>query len=421
MEIGVEIEGLHASVVLAGRLDAAWSNAVGEALDRCIREGVHQIGVDLAAVSFLSSGGIRVLLAARKQLARIDGTLKLERPSAAVVQILELSGLSALLSQADLEPVTAAASSPLDSGTTPKKSGEDAAPPEVTERAGARIESWPGGRVASLRVHTLGDPDATLAGRANKLIPWRFPAGSLGLGHGAFGSDATECRVRVGEFLAVAGVASTLPADEAAALPDWVAVAGDLVPEIFTAAALVVTGEPDRLVRFEVPRDTAPMGLAMLAEIALARAGTPLAVIVLVAEAAQLVGAALRRPPLTEMPLLRFPEIRDNLTFTAEPAWADSLALVVGVVGRGIQRPLARFLRPLEQDSNLMGHLHAGVFPHRPIRRGRVTLDEIVVPLFEERAPRTLLHLLHDWRQPFGAGESRFRRGLLFTAPLEQA
>src|SRR6185369_1764567 len=58
---------------LCGRLDATWSGAVQDALAECIRNGQHEIELDLAEVPFLSSAGIRVLLVTHRQLHGIHG------------------------------------------------------------------------------------------------------------------------------------------------------------------------------------------------------------------------------------------------------------------------------------------------------------------------------------------------------------
>ena len=52
------------------------------------------------------------------------------------------------------------------------------------------------------------------------------------------------------------------------------------------------------------------------------------------------------------------------------------------------------------------------------MRKGRVELNEAVQPLFETENILGLLHLVNDWRDASGAGESRFLRGACWCAPL---
>ena len=69
-----------------------------------------------------------------------------------------------------------------------------------------------------------------------------------------------------------------------------------------------------------------------------------MAAVVIVGEAAALVGAALRQSPAHAgaADLFAFPAIRSRLTFTTERAFARSLTLAVGIVARSPMPQLAR-------------------------------------------------------------------------------
>jgi hypothetical protein len=95
--------------------------------------------------------------------------------------------------------------------------------------------------------------------------------------------------------------------------------------------------------------------------------------------------------------------------------------LVGGFAARRPPPQLAGHLRPLDRDGALAAHLHAAVFPYRPIRRGRIGLDETVRTLFDGQSVLGLLHLLNDWRPGSGAGQTCFHRGALWCAPLTLA
>ena len=140
------------------------------------------------------------------------------------------------------------------------------------------------------------------------------------------------------------------------------------------------------------------------------------------AETAALVGAAIKqRPPATAEPvnLLAFPEIREWLSFTAEAAFVSTVSLIVGFAARGERDRERPLLRPLTRGGELVGHFHAAAFPYRPLRKGKVGLRESVRPLFDTENVLGVLHLLNDWRDASGAGESRFLRGGCWFAPLE--
>jgi len=413
MEITREIHEGHARLALVGRFDATWSQSVAEVLSECIRAGAHVVRLDLAGVVFLSSAGLRVLLGSYRDLSRIGGSLAVTHASEPVHTVLTMSGLSALLQLQAAEVVAQAAPSALPE-----------APTRLFECSGARIEQWDLDASARMRVRTIGDPASVLEGRSTALASQRlvFPKSVFGLGIAAFGRDASDCAGRFGEFLAVGG-AAICHADVDRALPDWMVTEGRMFAEAEMLWGLAGEGGFATQLRFEAAEsETGVLRLSEALEIALDAADSAPVAVVMVAEAAQLVGAALRTLDGHEKaPLFEFPLVRDRLLFTAEPAWSDSLALVVGVVARQAPSALAPLLRPIVQDGSRMGHLHAAVFPYRPVRKGCLDLETTVASLFEDRSVRALLHLVNDWRVPVGAGESAFTRGVLWIAPLEVA
>jgi anti-anti-sigma factor len=409
MEITREIHEGRATLALVGRFDATWSEGVAAALDECVRAGAHAVRLDLAGVVFLSSAGIRVLLGSYRELSRIGGSLAVVRASDSVRTVLQTSGLAAMLQlQAPAEPPVG-----------------DQPPDRTFAHQGARIDQWELEGGAVVRVRLVGDPAPLLEGRASERRPRRlaFPKGTFGLGVAAFGSDAEDCAGRYGEFLAVGG-AAVCHANVDSSLPDWMLAEGQLVPEAEMLWGLAGEGPFARELRFEAAEGAAgSLAMAEVAKLALDSAGGAPVVLALVAETAQLVGAALRTPPVGDSPLFRFPEVRERLLFTAEPSWTSAVALVVGVLARGDKAPatLAPLLRPLAADGALVGHLHAAAFPYRPLRKGRVGLGATLGHLFEDQSVRALLHLVHDWREPVGAGQSAFTRGVLWCSPLEVA
>ena len=89
----VDVEGV---LVLDGEIDAHSAAALAEHL--LGQPGIRV--VDLAAVSFIDSSGLRVLVEAH-HAREGDGGLVLRSPSAAVQRLLEISGLSGHLDVSD--------------------------------------------------------------------------------------------------------------------------------------------------------------------------------------------------------------------------------------------------------------------------------------------------------------------------------
>ncbi len=82
---------------LKGRLDANWADHLGNAIESAIRAGQHHIDLDLAAVNYLSSAGIRVLLKYLRQLKTAHGALRVVRTTEPILSVLQLSGIANLL------------------------------------------------------------------------------------------------------------------------------------------------------------------------------------------------------------------------------------------------------------------------------------------------------------------------------------
>lgn len=397
MEITAREEDGILVLALAGRLDARWSEHVAASLEDALREGRHQLRLDLAGVEYISSAGIRILIRYAQQLQRIGGSFGIARPSHSVVEVLEMSGVLALLEVAAPAPGRSAGS---------------------VEREGGRFELHPLAPGARLRCQLFGDPDALERGYdASDCREVAYPDGSFGLGLGALGRDFADCRERFGEYLAVAGSASYLSGSDGQA-PDFMLAEQALVPALQVLYGVRCQGEFETLARFEADPERGGSGLSPLVDAALELAGVELAGIAMVAESRGLLGAALRRAPLRDDPPdLGFPAIRRWLSFTGERTFPGSLALVAGIAARRAPGALAGLLRPLG-GSGLLGHFHAAAFSYSPLPRGPIGLRETVRDLFEEHALLGLLHLLRDDREFAGAGESEFARGALWIGPL---
>jgi len=142
---------------------------------------------------------------------------------------------------------------------------------------------------------------------------------------------------------------------------------------------------------------------------------------VCVAESAGLVGASLRRPPVNgngNAAPFGHPEIRLWLSFTTEPAWSRSLAVVAGVASRSGAGPLGELLRPLAGNKSVFGHFHAAAFSYRPLQRGVIDLTKTVRSLFEQEKLQGILHLLSDDRAAVGVSESKFVRGACWIGSI---
>jgi anti-anti-sigma factor len=416
MEITSTRSGDFFVLALAGRLDANWCQTVQDALAAAIRAGEHRIRLDMTAVPYVSSAGLRVLLTAYKQLRAIKGAFAVGPASPETRSVLELAGLEMLLvaapGSAGLQPTPSAATAPAASEAAPVA--------HQSARATYGLHAAAVGGSAPARLLALGDPagPALPVSIAAAQSPLAFGPSTFALGLGALGPASAEAASRLGEFFAVAGASAFQPTD-GSARPDFALCQGAFVPQGYLPVGLRGEVAFTRFAQFSKKPDVPGVPLSELALTALELSGAEAVAVVLYAETAGLVGATLRRPLDASAPPDRFafPQIRDWLSFTAERAHRDSTTLVVGVVARPGHQ-LSPWLRPLRPDVPARAHFHAAAFPYRPIRKGRLELPATIAEIFENASPQAVLHLLADTREIHGAGESEFHRGALWFAPV---
>jgi anti-anti-sigma factor len=399
----------EAEVELRGRLDAYWADHLARDLDELVRGGAHRLWLDLSGVTYLSSAGVGLLVRFQKELNQLGGSFQVINPSESVKEVLTVVRVHALLV-----------------GEPPGQRGRRAGPPrraETQERKGVAYETFAYAADRPLRCRSVGDFALLLQGR--RFGPESCPAVALGgdsfaVGVGALGQSFEDCQGRFGEFLAAAGAAAYLPTD-GTNVPDYLLLGGSTVPRVRLCYGLVFEGPFARLARFETRRDTGTVTLTELVEAGLDLAQADCVGLVLVAESAGLMGAALRRSPALEGPAddpFAHPHIRDWLSFTGEHVGRGTTTLIVGVAAQRDGGALARLLRPLGAEPTPVGHFHAAAFSYRTLPKGEIDLQTTVAALFEQQSLQSILHLLGDYREATGMGESEFVRGACWVGPI---
>ncbi|MGH9591513.1 MAG: STAS domain-containing protein [Bryobacteraceae bacterium] len=409
MEITTKAVNGAIEVHLQGRLDGYWADHLSRSLEETMRGGHHHVRLNMSEIVYLSSLGIRVLVSFYKKVQAVEGTFVVSGASEEVRKVLDMVGLSARLIPSD---APTAATQPI---TVP--------PSRTLDRDSAVFEIF-NVASASLSCELTGDPDLLTGCRFTErdCRGVRMPADSFAFGLGALGAGFPECRNRFGEFLAVAGAAAYQPTD-GSNVPDFQLAEGTLVPEMQVLYGAVCSGSLGTLARFESKPERAGVGLAELADTALEISGAERAGIVCVAESAGLVGASLRRSPVTGAnggAPFTHPEIRNWLSFTTERAYARALAVVVGVAARQESGELGGLLRPMS-GTGIYGHFHAATFSYRPLQKGVIDLNRTVRSLFDHETLQGILHLIGDDRDAVGVSESEFVRGACWIGPITES
>lgn len=100
MDINVNKDGADLQIVLSGRLDTNTAPELDAAFKENL-EGVTGLVIDLAEVQYVSSAGLRVLLAAQKEMNKVSGALKVLHPNEYVMDVFEATGFVDIM---DIEP-----------------------------------------------------------------------------------------------------------------------------------------------------------------------------------------------------------------------------------------------------------------------------------------------------------------------------
>jgi anti-anti-sigma factor len=96
MDIAIRTQADVSLVALAGHLDTNTSAAAQEALDALVVGGCRKIVVDCTTLEYISSAGLRVLLATTKRLKGAGGALRLFGLNETVREVFDISGFSTI-------------------------------------------------------------------------------------------------------------------------------------------------------------------------------------------------------------------------------------------------------------------------------------------------------------------------------------
>ncbi|MCR5725181.1 MAG: STAS domain-containing protein [Treponema sp.] len=83
-------------LVVSGRLDTATAPQLEKAVKEAVK-GIKQLILNLGAIDYISSAGLRVVLVAHKLMAGMSGKLIVKNPSAFCMQVFTATGMNGVL------------------------------------------------------------------------------------------------------------------------------------------------------------------------------------------------------------------------------------------------------------------------------------------------------------------------------------
>lgn len=92
-EVSVSTVHQVAVVEARGRIDSTTAASFGEALMNTIEGGIVRLVLDLQGVDYMSSAGLREIVAALKKTRKQQGDIRLAEAAPRVLEVLEMAGL----------------------------------------------------------------------------------------------------------------------------------------------------------------------------------------------------------------------------------------------------------------------------------------------------------------------------------------
>lgn len=398
---------LHCS----GRLDATSTDHLTYYMERLVREGKYHVALDLSRVNYLSSAGIRVLVMQHKNLQALNGLFYITESSENVAQVLGLVGMAGMFSAPDLQ-----------AGASAKEKEKDL----VSEAYGYTFRMQVLSAEAATNVMCEGTPQKLKTADYNEGDTRTVVArqGEYALGLGAIGESFQSCSQRFGEYVLLNGTAAYLPSD-GSKKPDYMISHGQLTAQLAELYGLHFFASFSHRILFDPGKESSGLELSRWAREVARLTGFENWAFVMIAESAGLIGTSLNVSPVGGRPLFSFPEVKDAVRFTTEPAHFKMQTVSVGVVSEAPETPEAPeaeyriFLRTMK-DNALHAHIHTAVFPYIPLRKAESGPEDTIAHLFENAGLTDILHLLPDDRLLTGLGESAFLQGVCWVVPVEK-
>ena len=96
MQINKNLGGATLTLDIEGRIDTTTAPALEGELKRSVTSDVKNLVLDFAKVEYISSAGLRVLLAAQKVMKK-QGSMVVRNVNEAIMEVLEVTGFADIL------------------------------------------------------------------------------------------------------------------------------------------------------------------------------------------------------------------------------------------------------------------------------------------------------------------------------------
>jgi len=372
-------------------------------IEDLIRSGERILVVDLEAVNYISSAGLRVFLTAQKNLKKANGEIFLLKVPDVVLGILRTSGMLGFF-RVFADPAAIASHT---GKRTAASSIETIEAEDVSLRWLDR-----GGKPGSLTVMGSQAPLALATYTEKDVVSVKADEIRFGAGLAAVGETYAEYSRVFGESVIVDRNFYFYPAVRHAAVDFMLAAEQEAGLEYRFFHGFGFTGEYRGIAAFESVEGF--VDLSRLTDLVCARVNANVLGLVLLAESKGLWGMHMKQVPTAENSPGNGSEIFDASNFAAwmsfpvDPSDADSIVMGAGIAvkDRNLERPEVRQILP----SGSCFHIHAGVFSKEPLSKNPEQFEAELKRIATELEVFKVQHLL---------GQSCFSRGMVGVIELK--
>lgn len=403
LEIRQEARTDEILLFCSGRLDANSAGHLNDFIDRLIQEGHYNISLDMSAIEYLSSAGIRSLVTQYRNLNAINGYFIVSAMSKNVKQVLDMVGMSAMLSKARKNNTNPIINKQINEQ---QFNGLKFNVKTLDNNKNCIAELY--GKPELIKTSDYTESDMRVVKSEDKHF-------SFGLG--AIGDSFNECQNHFGEYMMLGRDIIYLPSD-GSKKPDYMTSKGQLIATMSELYGLHFIGDFSHVIRFEPENSKNSSGIGNILEGVSKCMDTNQFAFIMIAESAGLIGISLNSSPVKKEKIFSYPEVKETINFTTEPAHIKMLTISTGMVSKNNNELIRKFLRPLKPGSDTYSHIHSAVFQYIPLKKSEIDLYETTNYLIENIELKDVLHLTNDYREIVGLGESHFYQGTLWIVPV---
>jgi anti-anti-sigma factor len=387
-----------------GRIDSLSSSDIQKVFDEFMLSGERTFLVDMAAVNYVSSAGLRVFISTQKALKKVGGEIILSGVTGPVFEILKMSGLVMLFRMV------------ADKDGIPELINKDAGEKEIIAREidGIFIEYIETDERKPSPLFVAGNQDKTSGSSFTEddIVLVRPSEMRFGCGLATLGDDYDEYKLLFGESMVVNNAFFFYPAVKRSCV-DFLVNAHknpDVAYKFFHGFGF--NGNYRYVLSFQTKTDPADLPSIIRSFFKISHADV--IGICMIAESNGLWGMHIKQVPIIDQKPANGKSIFDNENFSdwidypVEPSCTNNIVIATGIAVRDRQHlnPERAFLIP--ERSNF--HIHGGIFDKAPICSNMADFDKELIRLFNECQVYKIQHIL---------GLSKFSAGMAAIVEIE--